>query len=305
MDEFPLWTPSQTAREIIKHPASFAWRVLKGFRSNQGLLLSGAVAYYSLLSLVPLLILMLMVLSQFFPEQRLLMVLSEYLEFFVPGQSRALIAGLEGFFDNQYVVGPVLLLTMLFFSSLAFTGLEAAMSVIFFHRVTTRRRHFIVSAVMPYVFIIFLALGLIVVTMVTGMLQGIGAQSLSILGQLHSLGPLATAILYVVGFIGEAMLLSAIYLVMPVGRLSWHHALIGGAAAAVLWEITRHILSWYYATVSQIEVVYGSLATSVGVLLSVEFGAIVLLLGAQVIAEYERSGQPQNDEARRPAVPGL
>ncbi len=39
---------------------------------------------------------------------------------------------------------------------------------------------------------------------------------------------------------------------------------------------------------SQMQVVYGSLTTSVAVLLSVEFGALVLLLGAQVIAEYER-----------------
>jgi len=36
--------------------------------------------------------------------------------------------------------------------------------------------------------------------------------------------------------------------------------------------------------------VYGSLTTSIAVLLSVEIGAIVLLLGAQVIAEYERIG---------------
>ena len=38
------------------------------------------------------------------------------------------------------------------------------------------------------------------------------------------------------------------------------------------------------------QLVYGSLTTSIAVLLSVEIGAIVLLLGAQVIAEYERIG---------------
>ena len=58
----------------------------------------------------------------------------------------------------------------------------------------------------------------------------------------------------------------------------------------MLWELTRHILVWYYSTISQIQVVYGSLTTSIAVLLSVEIGAIVLLLGAQVIAEYERIG---------------
>ena len=39
---------------------------------------------------------------------------------------------------------------------------------------------------------------------------------------------------------------------------------------------------------SQIQLVYGSLTTAIAVLLSVEIGALVLLFGAQVIAEYER-----------------
>jgi membrane protein len=75
---------------------------------------------------------------------------------------------------------------------------------------------------------------------------------------------------------------------MPVGRLSWRHALIGGGNAAVLWEISRRVLVWYLATLSQVQTVYGSLTTAIVVLLSLEIAAIVLLFGAQVIAEYER-----------------
>jgi membrane protein len=73
-----------------------------------------------------------------------------------------------------------------------------------------------------------------------------------------------------------------------VGRLSWRHALIGGVTAAVLWECSRHVLLWYYGSISHMHVVYGSLTTSIIVLISAEVAAIVLLLGAQVIAEYER-----------------
>jgi membrane protein len=76
---------------------------------------------------------------------------------------------------------------------------------------------------------------------------------------------------------------------MPVGRLSLRHALVGGATAAVLWEISRHTLVWYLSTLSQVKVVYGSLATAIVVLLSLEVAAIILLLGAQVIAEFERA----------------
>jgi membrane protein len=74
---------------------------------------------------------------------------------------------------------------------------------------------------------------------------------------------------------------------------------IGGATATVLWEMMRHILAWYYTTMSQIQLVYGSLTTAIAVLLSVEIGALVLLVGAQVIAEYERiSREPIETSSR-------
>ena len=44
---------------------SFMLRVLRGFKRNQGLLLSSAVAYHTLLSIVPMSILALIVLSHF------------------------------------------------------------------------------------------------------------------------------------------------------------------------------------------------------------------------------------------------
>ncbi len=276
---------------ILRRPGAFALRAARQFRANQGLLLAGAVAYYALLSLVPLVILILLALSLLFPEDRLLQVMGEYLEFVMPGQAAALVDGARAFLVHRDVVGLVLGVTMLFFSSLAFTALENAMSVIFFHRVAVKRRHFLISALMPYLFMLFLATGLIVVTVISGMLQAVGARDVSILGHSHSLSPISTQALYLVGVAGEAILLSAIYLVMPVGRLSLRHAVAGGALATVLWEITRHLLGWYYATASQIQVVYGTLATAVGVLMSAELGSIVLLVGAQIIAEYERIGR--------------
>jgi len=48
------------------------------------------------------------------------------------------------------------------------------------------------------------------------------------------------------------------------------------------------VLVWYYGTLSQVQLVYGSLASAVMVMLSVEIGAVLVLLGAQIIAEHER-----------------
>ena len=283
-----MWTAGRAAKKIAKQPGAFVLSVIKQFRANQGVLLAGAVAYYTLLSLVPLLILILMALSHVIPEDRLLLTLSEYLEFVVPGQSTAIVEEVRTFLAQKQVVGSVLFVTMLFFSALAFTILENAMSVIFYHRVKIKRRHFLVSAVMPYLFILFLGVGLLIVTVLSGILQFVGTRSIMILGQPRSLDQVSIFLLYIVGVTGELLLLTAIYFVMPVGRLSFRHALIGGATATILWEMMRHILAWYYTTMSQIQLVYGSLTTAIAVLLSVEIGALVLLVGAQVIAEYER-----------------
>jgi len=275
-------------------------RVLRGFRANQGFLLAGAVAYYTLLSLIPLLILVVIALSHWIDEARLLFALSKYLEFVVPGQSAALVEGLRSFLANRQVLGGVLLVTMIFFSALAFTVLENAMSVIFFHRVAVRRRHFLVSAVLPYLFILFLGGGFLVVTIVASALQAMSGREIEVLGELRSLGRVSAVLIYLVGVAGEILILTAVYLIMPVGRLSLRHALIGGVTAGLLWELTRHALVWYYARISQIGVVYGSLTTAIAVLLSVEIAAILLLLGAQVIAEYERAIREPVDRPPEP-----
>ena len=272
----------------MRHPGVFALRVLRAFRANQGLLLAGAVAYYTLLSLVPLIILMFIALSQVVDQARLIATLTEYLEFVVPGQSTALVDGLRTFLAQKETVGIVLSFAMIVSSALAFGVLENAMSVIFFHRTRVRPRRFIVSALLPYLFIGFLAIGLLIVTLVSGRLAALGTEHVTLFGMAASLGGVSAFLLYLLGVAGEVFLLTSIYLVMPVGRLSWRHALIGGATAAFLWEITRHVLTWYLGTISQIRVVYGSFTTAIAVLISVELAAIVLLMGAQVIAEYER-----------------
>jgi YihY family inner membrane protein len=295
-------TPADYRRStaiVMRRPLDFALRVLKGFRANQGLLLAGAVAYYALLSLIPLLILVLIVLSHVIDPARLLEALQQYLEFVVPGQARALVTELGAFLEHREVIGPVLLVTMLFFSALAFTVLENAMSVIFFHRVAIRRRRFLTSAALPYVFIVFLGAGLLMVTLVSGALQRLATHEIVVFGTLLRFDLLSRSLLYLLGVGGEVLLLTAIYLVMPVGRLSIRHALIGGLTAALLWEATRHALVWYYGTVSQIKIVYGSLTTSIAVLLSVEIAGIFLLLGAQVIAEYERIAREPLDAKPR------
>ena len=265
--------------------------MLKAFRANQGLLLAGAVAYYTLLSIVPLMILMVIALSHVIDQTELLVTLRRALEHVVPGQGKAVVQELAGILAHRHVFGWVLLGIMIFFSSLAFKVLENAISVIFLHRVAARKRHFLVSALLPFGYIVFIGVALFVATLTLAQLIAIGEERLVVLGHSWSLGGFSRFMLYLAGVTGEILVISSIYYFMPVGRMSPSHALIGGVTAGLLWEIVRHALAWYFATLSQVDVMYGSLTTAIVVLLTLEIAATLLLLGAQVIAEYERMAQ--------------
>ena len=273
---------------VISHPGRFLLDVLRGFRDNQGLLLAGAVAYYTLLSIIPVFALVLIVLSQFLEQQLLLDTVAAILAMAAPIRTEVLSLHLEAFLSHWKVIGTMGILLLLFFSSLAFTVLENAMSMIFFHRQLKHRRHYLISMMLPYGYILLLAAGFLVVSLMAGWLNQHSADTPSLIGIDINMTSTTATVLYLLGVLGEVLLLTSIYLVMPAGRLVWSHALVGGIVATLLWEFTRHGLVWYFTTLSFVSIIYGSLATTIIILLSFEFAAIILLLGAQVIAEYER-----------------
>lgn len=279
-------------------------RVLKSFSANQGYLLAGAIAYNTLLSILPLLILALIVLTHFVDQDALLATLTRYLELVVPGQSDAIMRELMQFLVHRTVIGWFLVATLVFFGAIAFRVVENAMSVIFYHRVSVRRRRLVVSALIPFFYIACLGFGLLAVTFVAHFLQVMERDGIEVFGRARSLVGISGLVLYLIGVAGQILALTSIYMVMPVKRPSWRLALVGGVTAGLLWEITRHLLVWFFATLSQINMVYGSLATAILILLSLEAAAIILLLGAQVIAEYERGVRGLQRAAPQPLRTG-
>ena len=277
------------SKQILRHPGKFMWRVLKGFRRNQGLLLSGGVAYNSLLSLIPMLALILIGFSKFIEQEKLLEIIITELELIIPGHAEKIADEVVAFFEIRQFVGIIGIGVMLFFSSMAFTMLENAMSVIFYHRIKTHRRHFLISAIIPYIYMILMGVGLVIITVIAGVLDAIEGETLTIFGKSFGFAWASGIGLYLVGIAGLILMLTSLYLVMPVGPITIRHALLGGVTAAILWEITRNVLVWYFAKLSLVNIIYGSFATAVVILLSIEIASIILLLGAQVIAEFERA----------------
>jgi YihY family inner membrane protein len=287
------------ARSVL----AFMHRLVTDFRRNRGLLLAGAIAYNTLLSLVPLFALLLVALSHLVDERLLVRTVAINLEFLVPGHASAITEQVAAFLEHRRVVSGVGIVALLFFSVMAFSILENAMTMIFHHR-ARRRRHPVLSAVIPYLFMMALGAGLLLVTLITAGLEALGRTSIALLGHAWSLARLSHTLLYLLGIAGSTLMLTALYLVLPARRVTFRRAFIGGAAATVLWEIVRHVLVWYFRTLSLVNVVYGSLATTVIVLLTLEAAALILLFGAQVVAELERRHENGGRVRRSAPMPG-
>lgn len=273
----------------LRHPLKFATRVFLRFQANQGTLLAGAIAYHSLLSLVPLVILLLVALSHIVSTEQIMYVLQDYLEHLMPSKSDIVLRQVEAFLEHSRVLGWTMAFTLFAFSAAAFGVLQNAMKVIFAHRNKTYTRSIITALLLPYLYVLVLGIGVLAVTVINSALQTLASKDIAIFGWEWS--PNAAMIYgsYVFSTLGQVVGVTLIYMLMPAGRIPLQHALIGGITVSLLWEIISYGLGWYFSNLSAVNTIYGSLAGVVIVLMTLYAISLLILIGAQIIAEYERS----------------
>jgi len=275
---------------LLPRLAHFAWRVLCNFLKNRGILLAGGVGYNILLSIVPLFALLVVMLTQVVDEQHLLNVLAVQARHLTPAHAEVLLEAVRGLLDSRDVIGIFVFPIMLLFSSFAFRMLEDALAIIFHAPETPHvRRSAWVSVMLPYAFMLMLGAGLMALTLVVTLASSLNSLVLAIFERELPLAQFSGPVLNLISFFGVFLLFSAIYKVLPVVKIALRRAVVGGFVAALLWEGVRLLLVYYFTHLSFVNAVYGSLATLVIVLLCLEVGAIIVLLGAQVIAELERN----------------
>ncbi|TNE49887.1 MAG: YihY/virulence factor BrkB family protein [Deltaproteobacteria bacterium] len=272
----------------------FQWsgRIIKEFWSNNGLVLASAVAYNVFLSTMPLLALLLMALSYVLPEQLVMESISKNVQFLLPGASQHLLHDVKSLLDSRGVFGWIGSGVLVFFSALAFSVTGNAIQQIFAETLPETEQPLKQSKwfefILPYIYVVCLALGLLLWIGISTTLQYLPAKTLSFLGLQWSTSGASKVLMFVLSFIGLWLLLASMYKLLPKQPISYRRALVGGAVTAVLWEMLRPILVWYFAKISMVNVIYGSITSIVVVLLCFEIGAVVFLLGAQVIADGER-----------------
>ncbi|GAA0636059.1 YihY/virulence factor BrkB family protein [Halomonas beimenensis] len=303
----PMIPPQARARHFrqTRRTLHFTWRVLGAFVRNRGILLAGGVGYNILLSIVPLFALLVVLLARVVDEQHLLAVLAIQARHLAPAHAEVLLGAVRSLLDSRDAIGILGIPVLLVFSSFAFRMLEDALAIIFHAPDIHAGRSLWVSVLMPYAFMVVLGAGLMGLTLLVSLADAVNTLWMAMLGRELPLAGLSGTALNLTSFAGVFLLFSAIYKVMPVVRVALRRAIVGGFVAALLWEGVRLLLVFYFENLSFVNAVYGSLATLIVVLLTLEAGAVILLLGAQVIAELERNarlGVPWYLDPRHEAV---
>lgn len=285
--------PSPTALSAAAVSAGrvgrFTLRVLSHLGKNKALLLAGGVAYNALLSMVPMMAVVLVALTHVWDKGQLLEIIAHELALLIPAQAQGIIDEVAMLLDNRDLVGGIGLGVMLFFSTWAFKMLEGALAVIFARSRSRRKRSFWMSVALPYIFILVIAAGLLGLTITVAVLERLADTDIVLFGYHLSMGSWPAYVLKYSGIATLILMFTSVYRVMPIAEVSWRRALTGGIAAALLWDVLRRALMVYFSKISLVNVVYGSLATVIIALLTLEIGTLIILFGAQIISELQHS----------------
>jgi len=278
-------------REKLRFQLKTAWDILwesrRAFTQDGCLNLSAALAFYTILSLIPFLFLFVSAAGYLLgsSDEAHQMALSFFDRVF-PKASPLIFQEVQAISKRAAVLGWVGILSMIWTASIIFSSLEFAMGVVF--RVE-RRRNFLKSQLLAVAMIPGSSLIFFISMIITAFARAMESFHLTVLGiDLGSSYFFEFLVGYLFPYLILALAFTAIYKVIPNTSISVRHALAGGASCAFLFEVAKHFFTWYIGRTPQYSVVYGSLEAIVILVLWVFYSSTILLFCAEVVSAYRR-----------------
>ena len=263
------------------------WEARRAFSQDGCMNLSAALAFYSILSLIPFLFLLISAAGYILgsSDEAHRMALSFFDRFF-PQASPLIFREVGAISQRAGVLGWVGLLSMIWTASVIFSSLEFAMRVVF--RVE-QRRNFLQAKLLALAMIPASAIIFFLSFLVTAFSGVMGTYEIDFLGVAVGKSALFEFLLgYVLPYLVLAVAFTAIYKMIPNTPISSRHALAGGASCAFLFELAKHFFTWYIGRSSQYNVIYGSLEAIVILVVWAFYSSSILLFCAEVVSAYRR-----------------
>ena len=270
-------------------PFRFLWDLIQSFLRHGCASLAASLAFFSLLSLFPLVFLLLYGLS-FVVSQDVIgeQALLSFLEGFLPSVGEHVVEELHRVSALDTVRWAVFL-TFAWFGSLVFYELDYALNVVF---ESTWRRHPLIST--------GIAVALLGVTGLVLLLSYGATQIVNFLTKyaprLWGLDLLALAahdwfLSYTLPFVLAFLTVTGLYRFVPRRRPKWREAMIGALTFSLLWVAAKLLFVTYSTHATVYAHLYGSLLEIVLLLLWVYYSSALLLIGAEVAHHLQQRTQ--------------
>jgi len=270
---------------------------IRQFSVNQGYLLSAALAYYILLSLLPLMLLSLIVLAHFIDEQSLIHLLKIQLSTLFPSAMDIAISQVRHAYSSRALIGTMGFISLVIFSGLVFRTLQKIMKVFFGVDDKPRHAHLLISIIVPNLFVLIFLFLTFLLTLLDGSIATLQLENFTFLARAIDISPYLSHGVKIFSIFANFILLVLFYKILPRVKVKWRHAVAGALTTGLLWMVVKQILIYFYEHFSSVNILYGALSSLFILLISLEVLSLLLLFGAQVIAVYrEERQQPEESE---------
>ncbi|MGF6845793.1 membrane protein [Chitinophaga sp. W3I9] len=271
------------------------WQVLKqsgiDFIDDKVMKLSAALAYYTIFSVAPMLIIIIFLCDLFLGR--------DAIEGNIYGQIRGLVGNdaaiqIQSMIKNASLSGDMSWATMVGFITLIIgaTGVFAEIqdSINFIWRLKSKPKkngllRMILNRLLSFSLVVSLGFILLVSLAINGLVELFSALVVNLLpGKLTS-GILFSLADFVVPFVVIATLFAIIFKVLPDARIKWKDVRVGAIATAILFMIGKFAIG-YYLGASRVGSTYGAAGSIVIILLWVYYSAAILYFGAVFTRNY-------------------
>jgi len=273
---------------------SFYWKTLKQtvteFLDDDALRLSAALAYYSVFSLAPLLVISLAVAGMFLDEQAVRGQLDDQLKSSLGASGAFAVQDMVANArkpDTNALVSAAGVVMLLVGAGGLFGQLQDALNTVWGVKRKSGRGIMGLLKDRFLSFTMVLGTGFLLLTsmLLSAMLQGMSKWA----GNIASLPPEIWAVIsFVVSFAVIVFLFAAIFKVLPDARVRWRHVWVGAVFTAALFVAGKAGIGWYLgreATASS----YGTAGSLALVLLWIYYSSIILLFGAEFTQVWANS----------------
>jgi membrane protein len=259
-----------------------AGAILGKFFADRGTHLAAMIAYFALLSFIPLLFLSLALLGLANQANETSFFVRELQRIFPSTEIGSILSAVRGIQENATALGIVGGSFLLWSSLSLFSVLESAYNIVY----GRPNRPFLwgkaLATMMMVASLVFLFAALVV--------GSIGAEILKRYAGFGDVGPVATLLSIFLSFLGVLVFLATSYLVLTNVKQDWQDVLPGAVLAAVLLEATFQLLP-AFVRVSSYNPVLRTLSGTAVLLVWLYVMANAIVLGAEVNWNLRRRQQ--------------